>query len=70
METMLHLNLPYITADMPGVGGRLRLKDEYFIVEELPLYNPVGDGRHLYVNLTKKGLLNFKSPHQERLNHH
>ncbi|MEM3501812.1 MAG: tRNA pseudouridine(13) synthase TruD [Candidatus Bathyarchaeia archaeon] len=64
METMLHLNLPYITADMPGVGGRLRLKDEYFIVEELPLYNPVGDGRHLYVNLTKKGLTTIEVQHR------
>jgi len=61
---MFHLSLPYVTADMPGVGGRLRLKDEYFIVEELPLYDPVGDGRHLYVNLTKKGLTTIEVQHR------
>ncbi|MGQ9543992.1 MAG: tRNA pseudouridine(13) synthase TruD [Candidatus Bathyarchaeia archaeon] len=52
----MRLNLPYATADMPGVGGRLKSRDEYFIVEELPLYHPAGIGQHLYVNLTKKGV--------------
>lgn len=40
------------------------MKDEYFIVEELPLYDPVGDGRHLYVNLTKKGLTTIEVQHR------
>jgi tRNA pseudouridine13 synthase len=31
------------------------LPDDFF-VEELPLYQPVGDGEHLYVHIEKKGL--------------
>jgi tRNA pseudouridine13 synthase len=48
--------LPYITPDLPGTGGKLRTKPSHFIVEELPLYEPEGEGHHLYVNLTKEGL--------------
>ena len=48
--------LPYITPHLPGVGGRLRAAVGHFMVEELPLYEPSGEGSHLYVNLTKVGL--------------
>ena len=47
------LSLPYITAGLEGVGGRIRARPEDFVVEELSLYEPSGDGSHLYVNLTK-----------------
>lgn len=50
------LELPYITADLPGVGGQLRAEPDHFVVEEIPLYAPQGDGPHLYVNVTKVGL--------------
>ncbi len=50
------MELPYVTGELPGIGGRLRLAPEHFIVEELPLYEPAGAGQHLYVNLTKEGL--------------
>lgn len=57
---MLHfepdLSLPYLTADLPGIGGRLRATPEHFVVEEVPLYEPEGQGPHLYVNLTRVGL--------------
>lgn len=48
--------LPYLTAHLPGVGGKLRAAPEHFVVEEIGLYEAVGDGQHLYVNLTKVGL--------------
>lgn len=48
--------LPHITEDLPGIGGRLRTSTEDFVVEELPLYKPEGKGQHLYINLTKEGL--------------
>lgn len=48
--------LPYVTADLPGVGGRLRTNPDYFVVEEVALYTPDDTGKHLYVNLTKVGL--------------
>ena len=48
--------LPYITSELPGIGGKLRGKSEHFVVEEIPLYEPSGEGTHLYVNITKKDL--------------
>ncbi|ADK84410.1 tRNA pseudouridine synthase D TruD [Desulfarculus baarsii DSM 2075] len=48
--------LPYVTADLPGVGGELKAEPSHFVVEELPLYAPDGQGEHIYVNLTRQGL--------------
>jgi tRNA pseudouridine13 synthase len=52
----LELELPYITKRLPGIGGELRATPDHFVVEEIALYTPQGDGQHLYVNLTKVGL--------------
>ncbi len=46
--------MPYVTSGIEGIGGRIRAIPSYFIVEELPLYAPVGKGKHLYVNLTRE----------------
>ncbi|MCB0128825.1 MAG: tRNA pseudouridine(13) synthase TruD [Caldilineaceae bacterium] len=54
--TSIDLSLPYLTAALPGIGGQLRATTDFFIVEEVPLYEPSGEGQHLYVNLTKSGL--------------
>jgi len=50
------LALPYLSTALPGIGGRLRATTDHFVVEEVPLYEPSGEGQHLYVNLTKSGL--------------
>ncbi len=52
----IDLSLPYITADLPGIGGQLRTTPNNFVVEELSLYEPEGQGEHLYVNLTREGM--------------
>lgn len=52
----IDLQLPYITRDLPGIGGVLRAEIDHFTVEEIPLYEPQGDGQHLYISLTKEGL--------------
>ena len=52
----LESEFPYVTEDLPGFGGVLRARSEHFVVEEIPLYDPIGRGQHLYVNLTKKDL--------------
>lgn len=52
----MSFELPYITDDLVGIGGTLRATPEHFIVDEVPLYDPSGEGQHLYVNLTKVGL--------------
>lgn len=45
---------PYLTADLPGTGGRLRSQPEDFVVEELPAYEPCGDGEHLFLWIEKR----------------
>ena len=47
---------PFLTQDLPGVGGRIRLLPQDFQVEEVPAYLPKGEGEHLYLLLEKEGL--------------
>lgn len=48
--------VPYVTAGLAGIGGRLRVTHEDFHVEEVPLYLPCGEGEHLYVVVEKRGI--------------
>ena len=48
-------NLPFITPDLPGTGGEIKVEPEHFVVEEVPLYEPGGVGDHLFVRLTRSG---------------
>ncbi|MFC1803663.1 tRNA pseudouridine(13) synthase TruD [Thermoproteota archaeon] len=52
----IDLELPYITEEYPGIGGKIRQKPSHFIVEEIPQYTPIGGGIHLYLNITKENL--------------
>jgi tRNA pseudouridine13 synthase len=47
--------LPFITADLPGIGGEIKSAPDHFVVEEIPLYEPSGEGDHVYVQLTREG---------------
>ena len=49
-STRYDLSLPYITAGLEGVGGRIKARPEDFMVEELSLYEPSGEGSHLIVD--------------------
>ena len=49
-------DLPFITADLAGVGGGIKEKAEHFVVEEIPLYEPDGQGPHVYLTLKRAGL--------------
>jgi tRNA pseudouridine13 synthase len=49
-------SLPFLTADLPGVGGVIKTRPEDFFVEELPAYEPSGSGTHVYAQIEKKGL--------------
>src|SRR5205823_12971283 len=42
------VDLPYLTADLPGCGGTLRTRDEDFVVDEEPAYLPAGTGDHVF----------------------
>jgi tRNA pseudouridine13 synthase len=45
------------TADLPGVGGRIRARLEDFLVREIPAYPPDGrEGAHLLLLLKKRGI--------------
>lgn len=48
--------LPFLTDAVPGIGGVIRTLPEDFCVEEQPLYLPCGEGEHLYLRVTKRGL--------------
>jgi tRNA pseudouridine13 synthase len=47
---------PVLTADLPGIGGRIKQTPEDFEVEEVPAYEPCGSGDHLYLWVEKRDL--------------
>ncbi|GAB4521028.1 MAG: tRNA pseudouridine(13) synthase TruD [Phycisphaerales bacterium] len=46
----------YVTKEFPGVAGELKQRDEDFLVDEQPLYQPSGEGEHIYLCVEKQGL--------------
>ena len=53
---MANDRMPYLTADLPGIGGRIREHLEDFQVEELPAYAFSGRGTHAFFRVTKTGV--------------
>lgn len=49
-----HAILPYLTEDLPGIGGSLKTTMEDFVVEEIPVYAPSGEGDHLFLLVEKR----------------
>ncbi len=45
-----------LTDEVPGTGGVIKARCEDFLVEELPLYDPCGEGEHLYLFVEKRNL--------------
>ena len=50
------LRREFLSGAIPAVPGRLREEPEDFVVEELPLYEPSGEGEHLYLWIEKRGI--------------
>lgn len=46
----------YLTGEHAGIGGRIRDRVEDFLVEEIPLYDPCGEGEHVYMLVEKREL--------------
>ena len=46
--------LPYLTENLPGIGGRWKERPEDFVVEEIPAYEPVDSGEHLFLWIEKR----------------
>src|SRR3954470_4821000 len=57
---LLHMQLPYLTSEFPGIGGVIKQRPEDFFVQELPLYEPSGEGEHVYAEVQKVGLTTFE----------
>jgi len=53
------MSSPYLTTQIPGTGGLIKETPEDFLVEEIPLYAPCGEGEHLYLQVEKQGLTTF-----------
>src|ERR1700756_355847 len=47
---------PFLTADLPGIGGRIKQDPEDFEVEEIPAYEPSGSGDYLYLWIEKRDM--------------
>src|ERR1019366_3123767 len=56
--------LPYLTPQFPGVGGVIKQRAEDFFVQEIPLYEPTGDGEHVYCEIQKIGVTTFQAIHR------
>ena len=48
--------LQVTVTDEQGIGGRFRVHNDEFHVEEIPLFEPSGNGEHLYLRVLKEGI--------------
>lgn len=58
------MELPPLTQDFAGVGGTIKQRVEDFFVQELPLYEPSGEGEHVYCEIQKVGVATFDAVHR------
>jgi tRNA pseudouridine13 synthase len=50
------LSPPLLTLDLPGIGGQIKTHPEDFEVEEIPAYEPSGQGDFLYLWIEKRDM--------------
>jgi tRNA pseudouridine13 synthase len=53
---MLNWEIPYLTPDLPGIGGKMRVEIDDFVVEEVPAYEPCGEGEHTFFGVEKRNI--------------
>jgi len=56
LATRLTCTVPYLTAETPGIGGTIRTEIDDFVVDEVPAYDPCGEGEHTYFGVEKRGV--------------
>ncbi|MFH2125144.1 MAG: tRNA pseudouridine(13) synthase TruD, partial [Pseudomonadota bacterium] len=56
MDRLLLHDLPLITPEIFGIGGTIKEEPTHFVVDELPLYEPQGQGDHLYLRIERDGM--------------
>ncbi len=50
---------PYISTSLPGTGGSIKVHQDDFQVEEIPLYPFAGVGEHAYLLIEKRGISTY-----------
>jgi tRNA pseudouridine13 synthase len=55
-DIQLHPALPLLTADIDGIGGKIKTIPADFVVEEIPQYEFSGNGTHVYAFVQKKNM--------------
>ena len=55
-RVLCSIRTPYLTPDLPGIGGKLRVEIDDFIVEEVPAYEPCGEGEHTFFGVEKRDI--------------
>jgi tRNA pseudouridine13 synthase len=58
------MQIPYLTPNLPGIGGTIKNRAEDFFVQEIPLYEPSGEGEHVYCEIQKTGVATFDAIHR------
>ncbi len=56
MSSSTEQTIPFLTDQLPGIGGKIKAVPEDFLVEEIPVYEPCGEGEHLFLWVQKQGL--------------
>ena len=56
MNKDIFSNWPCLTRNLPGIGGEIKLLCEDFRVDELPAYQPCGEGTHVFIRVEKRGM--------------
>ncbi len=51
--------LPYLTEEIPGIGGKIKQQPEDFKVVEIPAYPASGQGEHLLLLVEKSGITTY-----------
>jgi tRNA pseudouridine13 synthase len=52
---------PYATGDRPPLPATIKTRDEDFVVDEVPAYEPSGEGDHTYIRIEKQGLTTMRA---------
>ncbi len=56
-------SLPFLNPDVAPIRAVIKQRYEDFVVREVPLYLPSGQGTHCYVTLEKRGLATIRAVH-------
>ena len=48
--------VPYVTPEIAPIPGVIKQRSTDFLVEEIPAYEPCGEGEHIYLFVEKQGL--------------